>query len=349
MKKKVSIRDIAKQLNISITTVSFIINGKAKEKRISDDLIKKVERLVKEVDYKPNQLALSLRTGKTRIIGLMVENIANPFFSNIARLIEENAYKKGYRIIYCSTENKKEKTTELINMFKDRHVDGYIITPPKGVEEDIRSLIQDSKLPVILFDRHFPGLQATSIVVDNHKSTYEAIKYFIQQGYKKIAFVTVHSEQSQMVDRLKGYRQALRENELPHYVQKVNYHNATEKTIGQLCEFLESNREIDAVFFATNYLALRGLEAIKRINRKIPDEIGVITFDDHDIFSLYNPPITAVAQPIGKIAKELINSMLKQLNNPDEVVDQTIVLPCTLIIRQSTTFRENGMEGFLIE
>lgn len=342
MKKKVSIRDIAQQLNISITTVSFIINGKAKEKRISDDLIKKVEKLVKEVDYKPNQLALSLRTGKTRIIGLMVENIANPFFSNIARLIEENAYNKGYRIIYCSTEDKKEKTKELINMFKERHVDGYIITPPQGVEEDISSLVKE-KVPVILFDRYFPELQVSSIVVDNHKSTYEAIKYFIQQGYRNIAFVTLNSKQSQMLDRLKGYRQALREHELPQYVQKVNYHNAREKIIEQLRDFLQSNKEVDAVFFATNYLALRGLEAIKRSNRTIPDDIGVITFDDHDIFSLYNPPITAVAQPIDKIAKELINSMLKQLNNPGDAEEQTIVLPCTLIIRKSTTFKENGI------
>ncbi len=130
--KALSIKDIALKANVSITTVSFIINGKAKEKAISDAVIKKVQQIIIDSGYKPNQIARSLRTGNSNIIGLIIEDISNSFFSKIARLIEDKAYKKGYKIIYSSTENNVDKAKELINMFKSRKVDAYIISPIKG-------------------------------------------------------------------------------------------------------------------------------------------------------------------------------------------------------------------------
>jgi len=142
MKKKIRISDIAGALGVSVTTVSFILNGKAKEKRISDGLTKRVLDYVKKVGYKPNELAKSLRTGKTKIIGLVIEDISNPFFANIARLIEEKAYEKGYRILYGSTDNQPEKTIELIELFRDRHEDGYIITTSEGVRDTMDSLLR---------------------------------------------------------------------------------------------------------------------------------------------------------------------------------------------------------------
>jgi LacI family transcriptional regulator len=145
MKKALSIKDIALKAGVSITTVSFILNGKAKEKAISDVVTQKVEKIIAELGYKPNQLARSLRTGNSNIIGLIVEDISNPFFASIAKMIEYKAYKKGYKIIYSSTENEVAKAKDLINMFKSRKVDAYIISPVKGIEEDIQALIHDHK------------------------------------------------------------------------------------------------------------------------------------------------------------------------------------------------------------
>src|SRR5882762_9680948 len=147
MSKKLSINDIANELHVAKSTVSFILNGKAKEKRISDEL--------KEKGYQPNQLAKSLSTGKTKMICLMVEKISDYFFSHIAFHLEALAYKNGYKIIYCSTENNPEKTRQLINLLRARYVDGYIITPPAGIEPEIKALINDN-LPVVLFDRYLP-------------------------------------------------------------------------------------------------------------------------------------------------------------------------------------------------
>ena len=185
IKKNLSIVDIARQLNISKTTVSFILNDRAKEKRISDELVDRVLKFINEVGYRPNSLAKSLRTGKSYIIGLMVENIADPFFANIARYIEERAYKNGYRIIYCSTDNDATKTRDMITMFRDRHVDGYIIAPPVGVDSEISQLIKDN-FPVVLFDRYLPGLDTSYVVADNMTATYNSTKYLIEQGHKKL-------------------------------------------------------------------------------------------------------------------------------------------------------------------
>ncbi|MCX2739735.1 LacI family DNA-binding transcriptional regulator [Pontibacter anaerobius] len=341
MKKKLLISDIAKQLNVSITTVSFILNGKAKEKRISDDLTERVQKLVEEVGYRPNQLAQSLRTGKTRTIGLMVEDISNPFFANIARLIEERAYQEGYKIVYCSTEDDSDRTKELISMFRDMHVDGYIITPPQGVEEDVEKLIKDG-FPVVLVDRQVAGIHTHCVIVDNLSGAYNATAHLMEQGYQNIAFVTTDSRQSQMLQRLEGYRKALAEKQLEPAVLEVPYRYDAKQMLRKIVSFFEETESIDAVLFATNYMAVRGLEAISQFNPQgLPANLGVASYDDHDVFKLLKPTITAVAQPTEAIANHVINLMLHLLNPKNKTSEaDTIVLPTQLIIRNSTPRKE---------
>ena len=334
MKKKVSINDIAKQLGISITTVSFILNGRAKEKRISDKLVKTVLDLVEEVNYKPNTLARSLRTGKTNIIGLMVEDISDPFFGNVARLIEENAYKNGYKIIYCSTENNTEKTLDLIQMFRDRHVDGYIIVPPEGIEEEIKSLIASNK-PVVLFDRYLPSVDTDYVVIDNKASAYNATEHLINNGYKNIGLITLDSLQPQMQDRLAGYEEAVKHHGLPNYVKEISYSD-NGQVIKQISTFLQRKKELDALLFSTNYLCVSGLKAIKTMGLRIPEDLAIVCFDEYELFEMYSPPITAISQPIEQISENVINLLLAKLNRTDHQEYQKITLPTSFIVRESS-------------
>ncbi|WP_295771336.1 substrate-binding domain-containing protein [uncultured Mucilaginibacter sp.] len=335
MKKKISINDIAQQLGVSITTVSFILNGRAQEKRISEKLVKKVLDFVQEVNYKPSSLARSLRTGKTNIIGLMVEDISDPFFSAIARAIEAIAYQSGYKIIYCSTENATEKTRELIAMYNERHVDGYIIVPPEGVEQDIKLLLDTGK-PVVLIDRYLPAIDTDFVVVDNEKSAYDATCHLIANGYKNIAFVTIDSLQPQMLDRLSGYEKAMQENGLPQLVKEIAY-KSSEQAMQHIAAFIDRKKEVDAIFFATNYLCVSGLKAtaVKGIN--IPQNIGVVSFDDYELFELYSPSITTVSQPTDKIAEHAINLLMSRLKKAvSDKKFQKIILPTSLIVRKSS-------------
>lgn len=330
MKKKILISDIARDLGVSVTTISFILNGKAKEKRISDGLTKRVLEHVQKVGYKPNELAKSLRTGKTKIIGLVIEDISNPFFANIARLIEAKAYSRGYRIIYCSTDNQPEKATELIQLFRDRHVDGYIITPSEGVRDTIASLL-NSQLPVVLFDRYIPGLETSHVITDNVRGAYDATGHLAQQGYQRIAMVTLYSSQTQMRDRMDGYMRAIDTFKLQPYVKKVNMNDDEPTIIADFCAFME-DQQPDAVFFATNYLAIAGLKAIQQHRLPMP---AVVSYDDHTLFKLFTPTITAVSQPIEAIAGELINILLNQLDGKEKGPKQ-VVLPSELIVRESS-------------
>lgn len=338
MQKKLSIKDIARELNISATAVSFILNGKAKEKRISAEVVKKVEKFVAKTGYKPNSLARSLRTGKTHTIALMIEDIANPFFANIARQIEEKAYKSGYKIIYSSSDNNSEKTKELIQMYRERHVDGYIITPPEDIKTEINALIA-AGLPVVLFDRSVPDTDCDSVVINNEQSTYEAARHLTQQGFKNIAFITLNSLQSQMQDRLNGYERALAEKKLTSSVKELSYASVTdsEELIRHISAFLKRKPELDGVLFGTNYIGVSGLKAIRNMGLNIPGDLAVVSFDDHDVFQLNSPSITAISQPIEKIAEKLITLLLGRLTSTAKPkAGRSIVLPAELIIRNSS-------------
>ncbi|MBE9663690.1 substrate-binding domain-containing protein [Mucilaginibacter myungsuensis] len=337
VKKKLSIVDIANSLNISKTSVSFILNGRAAEKRISEELVARVMKFVEEVGYKPNSLAKSLRTGKSNIIGLMVEDISNPFFAAIARLIEDRAYKNGYKIIYCSTDNDTNKTKDLIQMFRDRHVDGYIMAPPEGIEEDVNDLLKNN-LPVVMFDRYLPNVDTDHVVIDNKASTFKATQVLIKQGYKDIAFVTFSSEQTQMNDRLAGYEQAIAEAGLKTNIKQVKFQQNEDLIIEPIFEYInENHKRLDAVLFGTNHVGVCGLKVFKRLGISVPDDLAVISFDDYDVFQLYTPPVTAIAQPIEEIADNVITLLLNKLNNKTSLADkQTIIVPTIMNVRASS-------------
>lgn len=341
MKKKLSIVDIANALNVSKTTISFILNGRAQEKRISSELVERVMKYVTEVGYKPNSLAKSLRTGKSNTIGLMVEDISNPFFASIARLIEDRAYKNGYKIIYCSTDNDTHKTRELIDMFRDRHVDGYIMAPPEGIEEDIESLLKDG-MPVVLFDRHLPKVDADFVEIDNLFSAYNATRHLIEQGFKRIAFVTFFSPQTQMVDRVKGYSEAIKSENLDATIKEIAFNHNDELIMEPLRDFLKANQNLDAILFGNNHIGICCLKIMKEFNIQIPGNIALVSFDDHDVFKLHTPPVSAIAQPVEEIADNVITVLLNKLNALSvQEKSKSIILKTELMIRSSSIKKSN--------
>ncbi len=338
MAKKLSIKDIAQQLKISPTAVSFVLNGKAKEMRVSEEVVKKVEKFILQTGYKPNSLARSLRTGKTNILALIIEDISNPFFANIARMIEDKAYKNGYKIIYSSNDNDSEKAKDLITMYRERHVDGYIITPSEGMEEEVNALIKEG-MPVVLFDRKLANVDCDVVVIDNEESTYQAVKHLVKQGFKEIAFITLNSLQWQMQERLNGYERAISESGLTSNLKELTYVSSTEgsEIERHIAAYLKRKPNLDAVLFGTNYIGVSGLKAIRSMDLRIPEDIAVASFDDHDVFQLNSPSITAIEQPLGKIAEQLITLLLERFTVPYTLgAAREVVLPAKLLIRNST-------------
>jgi len=304
--------------------------------RISAQVAERVLAYVKEVGYTPNYLARGLVTGKTNTIGFIVESIGNPFFSQIASLIEEQAYNSGYKIIYSSTNGQREKALELIRMFRDRGVDGYIICPTEGLEDEIVQLREEGR-PVVLFDRYLPAVESHYIGINNEQAMYDACKHLADHGKKNIAMVTTDSTQTQMLSRLAGYERLLAEKGLKSYVLKIPYEERKERLQADFEEFMKRNAKIDAICFATNYLAIGSLEIMRHLQLKIPAEIAVVAFDDNEVLRLFQPGITAVEQPLEEMAKQIIDRLLVDLKL-GKVREKTFhkELPARLIVRASS-------------
>ena len=339
MTRKVSIKDIAKALDLSITTVSFVINGKAEEMGISTSTIHKVMEHITKIDYSPSNAARILRTGRSNTIGLIVEDLGNYFFGNVAKVIELEASKRGYNVFLSSTDNSTKTAKELIRKMRSSSVDGLIITPTKGLKEELEKLSADL-VPYVLLDRRVPDLESHYVVLDNHKGAYDLTNHLITRGYQDIGFVTIVSEMSQMEERENGFLDALRDNGMKSEkagILKVRFDDTYEEMIDAITKFVKKRKGLDALFFATNYLGVCGIEALRKAKIKIPYDISVVSFDDNDLFRLFTPSITVAAQPIHTIAVEAIDLLLSLIHTKERWAKDTgKVISPELIVREST-------------
>jgi len=335
--KNISIKDIALEVGVSTTTVSFVLNGKAKEKRISDDLKEKIIETAARLNYRPNQVARGLRTGQTHTLGLIVEDIANPFFANLARFVESEADKAGYTVMFCSTENSDEKATNLLYMLRHRQMDGFIIIPTPGLKKEVQLLVSEQK-PVVLVDRYFPDLETSYVTVDNFKGATGGVELLINKGYKKIALITLDSMQVQMMERERGYNVTLEKSKIKggsEIILRIPYDMSYGNTVKAISDLLKKDKDIDGLFFTTNYLGVAGLESIRTLGKKIPGEIGMVCFDDSDLFRLGSPSISVVAQPIRAIGEKAVGIIIDMLTS--KIMDpQQIIIEPTIIEREST-------------
>jgi LacI family transcriptional regulator len=333
----VSIKDIAREVGVSTTTVSFVLNGKAREKRISEELKVRIEETAQRLNYRPNHVARGLRTGQSHTLGLIVEDISNPFFAHLARHVEHEADRSGYTVMFCSTENDEPKAERLVYMMRHRQMDGFIIVPTPGMQEEVGRLVEMGK-PVVLVDRYFPGLDICHVAVDNYRGAREAVSLLVGKGYRRIGIVTLESSQTQMREREQGFRDAMSDQGLEVTEGRV-LHIPFDSTDGQasleISGMLYRESDMDAVFFTTNYLGVSGLEAIRNSGKRIPTDMGVVSFDDSVLFRLGSPTVSVVSQPIremGRAAVRMILAMIrKEMPNP-----KTLILPPVVQVREST-------------
>lgn len=332
-------RDIARELNISITTVSFVVNGKSKEKGISNETTKKVNELIKKRGFNPNASARALRTGKSHTIVLIVEDISNSFFGSIAKYIEAEAHKNGYKIFYGSTDNNNNIAEALISNMKNSSVDGFIITPTPNLREEVLKLKKEN-IPLVLIDRIIPEIETNNVTLDNYKGAYDLTKHLTENGYTNIGFITIASGMSQMEDRKRGYLNALQKNKnnsLESYFLEVSFQEKETNIIHSIQQFLQQNKNLDALFFATNYLGIYGLEALQKSKIMIPKDIAVVSFDDNILFRLTTPSITVAAQPVEEIAISSIDLLLKSIKKKGKVQTHVnVILQPKIIVRNSS-------------
>lgn len=336
MNKKITSKEIANHLGISRSTLSFIINGKSKEMRISDELTNRTLEYVKSINYTTNSIAKSLKTGKSYTIGLIVADISNAFFSQIAYRLEKEASKKGYYIMYSSSnEDKKQFNLQLEN-FINRRLDGLILVPPVDCVDFIE-VLHTQKIPFVLIDRSIDSPKVNSVNINNYKAAYDATIRLIKNNRKNIAIINVNNQLSTMHDRTMGYLQALSDNHISvnqNLIAQLKFSNVIKDVKSAVEKVVQKGA--DGILFTTNKLSVSGLEKLKDMGVKIPHDLSVVSFDDTPVFRLFETSITTIKQPINEMCKAAIDVLLESIDNKNEAsAPLRLELDSKLILRDS--------------
>ncbi|MBA4166640.1 MAG: LacI family DNA-binding transcriptional regulator [Chitinophagaceae bacterium] len=331
MKKSVSLKDIANQLGVSTSLVSYVLNGHAKKKRVSDGIAKKIFSTAERLNYRPNQIAKSLKTKKTQTIGLIVQEIHYRYTTGITRAIETQAKKSHYTVIIGNSHEDLSTLKELIHVLINRQVDGLIIVAAENAEAEIE-YIKKQEIPFVLIDRNFPSVETNFIGIDNFRIAYQAVQYLLARKYKNIAFINYNTSFFHLQERNRGYNQALKDAGLPvkrslhKEIRKKHYEQDVNKAMAELTS---GKPACDAIFFATDTLAVSGLRNLIQRKIKIPKDISVLSFDESDAFALSECPITYFRQPLEAIGAAAVNLLFEVMNGKGEC--QQVYLESTLV------------------
>ena len=337
MSSKVTLKQLAAELNLSISTVSKALKNSYE---INEKTIARVQFLAKKYNYRPNRMALSLKNSETKTIGVIIPNILNYFFSKVLLGIEEEANSKGYQIIICLSNNQYQKEADSLQLLSDGSVDGFILsiareTQVKQHHNHFKKIIKEG-YPIVMFDRVAEKIECDKVVINDFDAAYNATKFLLNQGRKKIALISTLNDINIGKFRINGYKKALKDNlayKNSELVVKIN--NKTEYN-AVITTLFENHSDIDGVFATDNVSAITALKIANSRGIKIPKEISVIGFSDDKISRLSFPALTTVSQNALEIGKSAARMLIERLKNSTASEFKTKVIETDLVIREST-------------
>jgi len=333
--KKVGLRDIAEHVGVSIALVSYVLNGQAEIKQVSKENAQKIKAAAELLNYRPNQIAKSLKMHKTHTIGLVVADINYRFSTGITRAIEAEAKKANYTVLFGSSNENEDTFAELVNVLINRQVDGLILVPVENSQDQIK-MLQKAEIPFVLIDRYFPEITTNHIALDNYKAAYTATAYLITQGHKRIAFLNYATTMFHLQERDRGYLAALKDHGIvfkSDWLQQINSANRAGDIQQALDNILNLKEPCDAVFFATDTLAINGLKYLNKIKAKVPQDISILSFDESEAFELFYNLVTHLRQPVEAMGKAAVDTLLELINHSK--INKQIGLESDLIVGQS--------------
>lgn len=323
--------DVAKAAGVSVATVSGVVNGSA---GVSPPLKARVEEAIRTIGYKRNTIARSLKTGTTRTIGLVVADITNPFFTDVVAVIQDVLHRAGFAVMLCSTDEDVDMQDEHIGLLLDRMVDGLIIAPT-GDDKNLKRILLETAVPVVLVDRLCEGVDTDAVILDNRQAVREATAYMINLGHRRIGYISGSLDTSTGKDRLEGYKTALREADIAHEETLIQIGNFREKDAYKAAiQLLAGPDRPTAVFSANNLMVIGVMKAIRDLGLKCPDDVSVASFDDFPWADVFQPHLTTIAQPVQAIgeqaAKLILDRVARKADGP-----RKLVLQGRLMVRES--------------
>ena len=330
---RVTIKDVAHEAGVSITTVSHVIN---ETRSINPETRARVLEALDKLGYQPNIIARSLRSGKTKTIGLIVPDIANLFFAEIARRIEDYGYQYGYSVILGNSDNDPVKQTNYINTLITKQVDGVVFISAGGEIDDLRSFYEN-EIPVVVADRDVPLELADVVLLNNEKAGYEATHHLLDLGHDCIACITGPNNVSPSMQRVEGYKRALMESGIPFREDLIEGGDFQFKS-GELAmhRLLTHPCKPTAVFALNDMMAIGALNAAHDAGLSVPADLSIIGFDNIELSAAVTPALTTVAQPIDEIAQKAINLLIKRMQSSKTEKNVRVILKANLVVRDST-------------
>ena len=333
----VTLKQLSKELNVSISTVSKALNN---SDEISKNTIVRVKELAKFYNYKPNKVALSLKSNKTNTIGVIIPDILNPFFAKVLFGIEKEATKHGYNIITCITNESLSKEKGSLQLLANGSVDGFILsvaeeTQMKSEIEHFNTTMKQG-LPIVMFDRVANDVKCDKVIINDFDATYKATKSLIDQGRKTIAFISNIDDLNVGKLREEGYSKALTQtgNKATPLILKIDNNKDYQE---QIKLFLRKNKKIDGIIAADNASGVIAINIAISLGHNIPKDMAVIGFADDSISNLSVPKLSTINQHADDIGKHAVQLFLNRLNNKDELYE-----PITKVIETSIIDRESS-------
>jgi len=328
----VTIKDIARAANVSTATVSYVLND---TRAVSPELATRVRQAVAELGYAPNAIARSLRQARTRTIGLVIEDNANPFFAEIARGVEDEAFGRGYSVLLCNSNASPEREQRYLDLLLAKRVDGLVFFSTTGTVERLQPFVVQG-IPVVAFYRDVGELPIDSIKVDNERIGYTATQHLIELGHRHIACIRPASVSGASARRADGYVRAIAEANLDQVpglmVRGDNLVSGGQRATREL---LASGRSFTAIFAGNDGMAIGALDALHDAGLRVPVDVSVVGVDDILLASYTQPPLTTVAQPKQDAGCLAVGFLIDRIGGSDQP-PRSVVLDTHLVVREST-------------
>jgi len=330
--KRITMRQIAARARVSVGTVSHVINHTA---GVREPVRRRVLEAIERLGYQPSLLARGLRRNQTTIIGVIIPDISNPFFPLVVRGVEDIAYQNSYRLMLCNADNDAQKEQVYFDELRAYRMAGLIVIPSAD-SRLVAAAGTAGELPVVCLDRCPEGWKGDSITVDNTEGAYQATRYLLELGHRRIAAITGQLHVTSAVERLKGFKRALREFGItmaPEYIQEGRFDRLSgyEKSL----MLLQFSPRPTAVFAANDLVALGVLAAMRELGLRCPEDVSLTGFDDLELASFTNPALTTVAQPAYQMGARAAALLFERLRG-EELPAQHIVMKTALKARDST-------------
>lgn len=333
-----TIKDIAKALGLSTSTVSRALNGSYE---IGNETKKLVLEYAEKVNYRPNPIALSLKEQKSHSIGVVVCEVANSYFSQAINGIESIAYNSGYHVIITQTHESAAREAANVQHLLSRHVDGLLVSlSAETTDISPYQYLHDKGFPIVFFDRIAPEIDTYKVIANNYKGAFEATELLINSGYTKIAHLTSSDNLLISRDRLNGFKAALAKHniaQIPEYIKHCNRGGMVlEEVEAAISELFGSLDRPDAIFIGGDKLTTSFISGIKKLGMKIPDDIAVVGFTNSNVAELFDPPLTVVRQPAFQIGQTATELLIKTIESKRPIYEyRTEQLETELILRSS--------------